>query len=212
VIWLKGQPGTLSVVIGSGYACTATTLTIRSNFSSDESLNTSVRSAVESAVPETCNCPNGTEHQFESDRCNIDGCECTVKQEYTFTAAGVSVVINVPPAGYDVDELKRHVTDYLEWSNNADPFIAGGITITVVDEDIYHDTTGNNSIKIGNLYPITYADVANLFDYMIMYTAMFDTSKETIRLAYAPFSEADKERLGSAGVTVTFSLDNFLST
>jgi hypothetical protein len=75
--WLKGIDGTLNVVIeGSGYACTAATLTISSNFASDASLNTSVRSAVESAVP--CPCPAGTMREFsDSPACCTSGdCNC----------------------------------------------------------------------------------------------------------------------------------------
>jgi hypothetical protein len=217
--WLKGQTGTLSVVIGSGYGCTATTLTIPANFASDASLDASVKAAVESAVP--CPCPAGTMREFsDSPACCTSGdCTCDVKTTHELLLGSRPVTFNVLDGGIteaQKDAFQTKLTDAFSTLSSAatggDPNAAAFIArtsipliISVQEESFpapgYYRSDGTDSLSIGedffdpestqSLFVILYAfSIEHNSDYTAQ---IFDTSKETIRLAYAPFDEADIE-------------------
>jgi hypothetical protein len=250
VQWLKeqtdGDNNTLTVKIGSGYACTATTLTITANFASDDSFNASVLAAVVDGAPEFCRCPNETVHEFSDSTCCTAGdCTCTIKPTHNLTFGTRQVILDVPASGITQAQKETFQTKLTtafdtfsaDVSNTSDPYLVAflarssiPLTISVVEESFsapYFRDEGIDSLSIGqDFWDASSGQTIEVifYTFSIMHNSeyisrMFDTSKETVRLAFRPL---DIKRLtngvmeqfyasGAQGVSVTFFLDKFLS-
>jgi hypothetical protein len=198
--WLKGQTGTLSVVIGSGYGCTDTTLTIPANFASDASLDASVKAAVESAVP--CPCQAGTMREFsDSPACCTSGdCTCSVQQTHNLSLGTHPVVLTVPAYGISQDRFTELQED----------FTAAAVILNSIGGAWYNGNTDTVEIELKDSGEYEYISkykfrmnksaivLDTIVDHILFHNSLgffkqFDTSKATVRLAYAPFGKADIE-------------------
>jgi hypothetical protein len=106
--WLKGQTGTLTVNIGNGYECTASTLTIPADFASNASFEADVLAAVVDGAPEFCRCPAGTVHEFADSQCCTAGdCNCDIETTHNLTLGSRPVTFNVPDGDWQRRKWKK---------------------------------------------------------------------------------------------------------
>jgi hypothetical protein len=148
--------------------------------------------------------------------CNGINCACGVKTAYNLTFGTREVLLKVPASGITQAQKETFQTKLTAAFNDlsgitgfdtsAAAFIARTsipLTISIVEESIsgpvYFRDDGIDSLSIGKDFfdPASTQNIGGmLYGFAILHendyvSKIFDTSKETVRLAYAPFGKSE---------------------